>query len=289
MTAQPVCAVIITYNPGPTIIDNVAEIASQADQVVVVDNASVNETGRRLQNLEARFGCRVIRNRQNLGIAAALNLGVQYALEAGFNWICTFDQDSRVSEGFISKMLEAYQQAPHPDKIALIVPTYIDRESGVNVRLKQTRNGEILTAFTSGSMIPSSTIQELGAFDERLYMDAVDIEFCLRARRNGMLILQSPAVLLHSLGRTKYYRLPGLRFGVTNHSAGRRYYMTRNRLRLLIRYAADWPWVWRESKTMFLDAVKIVLAEDNKWDKFRAMAAGTIDALSGKLGKRIEL
>jgi rhamnosyltransferase len=81
----------------------------------------------------------------------------------------------------------------------------------------------------------------------------------------------------------------GLRFGVTNHSAGRRYYITRNRLRLLIRYASDWPWMWRESRAMLLDAGKILLAEDDKWNKFRAMAWGTVDALRGRVGRQIEL
>jgi rhamnosyltransferase len=138
-------------------------------------------------------------------------------------------------------------------------------------------------------MIPSSTIQKLGAFDESLYIDAVDIDFCLRARRKGMLILQSPAVLLHALGRTTYHHLLGLRFGTTNHPPARHYYITRNRLRLLTRYAADWPWVWREIRGMVFDGAKIILVEDNKWGKFRAMAAGAADALRGKMGKQIEL
>ena len=76
---------------------------------------------------------------------------------------------------------------------------------------------------------------------------------------------------------------------MTNHSAGRRYYITRNRLRLLMRYAADWPWTWRESRAMFFDSAKIVLMEDNKWKKLRAVAAGTADALLGHMGKQIEL
>lgn len=289
MTAQTVCAVVVTYNPAPAFTDNIVAVAAQVDQVVVVDNGSSAETASRFCNLELLPRCKVIRNRQNLGIAAALNAGVRYALEAGFAWICTLDQDSRIGDGFIAKILETYRQAGHPENVALVAPTYRDSESGVDVRLKRAGNGEILTAMTSGSMMPSSAIRKLGLFDESLYIDAVDIEFCLRARREGMSILQSPAVLSHSLGRTKYYRWFGLRFGVTNHSAGRRYYMTRNRLRLLFSYASDWPWIWRESKTMILDAAKIVLAEDHKWSKFRAMAAGTVDALCGKVGKQVEL
>ena len=128
---------------------------------------------------------------------------------AGFNWVATFDQDSRVSDGFISQMLQTYRQASHPERIALIAPTYVDQESGIPGPLVRARNGEILHTMTSGSMMPSSAIQKLGVFDESLYMDYVDIEFCLRARRMGMLILQSPAVLFHSLGRITHHRIFG--------------------------------------------------------------------------------
>jgi|SRR5580658_1779617 rhamnosyltransferase len=284
-----VCAVIVTYNPRPAFVDNIVAVATQVSHVVVVDNGSSAETERHFQELVTRIDCTVIRNHENLGIAVALNLGVQYALKSRFDWVCTFDQDSRVCDGFVIKMLDAYQQSPHPERVALLAPRYTDRESGFNLRLKRASDGEILAAMTSGSMMPASTIQKLGFFDESFYVDAVDIEFCLRARRKGMLILQSSAVLLHSLGRTTYHHLLGFRFGVTNHSAGRRYYMTRNRLRLLIRYASDWSWSWRESRTMLLDAAKILFAEDDKWSKVRAMAAGTADALRGRVGKQIEL
>ena len=289
MTAQNVCAVIVTYNPRPTFVESIVNVGAQVNHVVVVDNGSSTETEQHLHTVERRLGCTLIHNRQNLGIALALNLGVKYALETGYDWVCTLDQDSQVCDGYISEMLDAYQRAPHPERVALLAPSYVDRESGVKMRLKRACDGEILTAMTSGSMVPLAAIRKLGFFDESLYMDAVDIEFCLRARREGMLILQSPAVLLHSLGATSYHRLFGLRFGVTNHAANRRYYMTRNRLRLLMRYAADWPWTWRESRTMLLDAAKIVLVEDNKWRKFRAIAAGITDACRGKLGKQVEL
>lgn len=286
---QSVCAVIVTYNPRSTLIDNIVAVAAQVGQVVVIDNGSSGDTEQHLHELETRLSCKVIRNHQNLGIAAALNMGVKYAIGVGFDWVCTLDQDSRVCDGFISEMLEVYQQTAHPEVVAFVAPSYVDRNSGVKLPLKRAGNGEILAAMTSGSMMPSSVFEKLGFFDESLYIDAVDIEFCLRARRKGMLILQSSATLFHSLGQTKYYRLFGLRFGVTNHSAGRRYYITRNRLRLLIRYASDWPWMWRESRAMLLDAGKILLAEDDKWNKLRAMASGTVDALRGRVGRQIEL
>lgn len=289
MSVEFIAAVIVAYNPKQQIVGNVATIANQVRKVIVVDNTPSTEADPHLQLLETRFGCTIIRNHQNLGIAIALNLGVKYAMEIGCNWVCTLDQDSVACTDFISEMLATYRQTPQPERIALITPHYVDRESKVRVRLRCSTSGEILTTMTSGSMVPSIAIRKLGFFDEDLFIDGVDTEFCLRARREGMIILQSPALLWHSLGRTTYHRILGLRFGTTNHSAERHYYISRNRIRLLARYAKDWPWVWRELRGTVFDIIKICLVEKGKLKKFYAMMVGIVDALSGKVGKRIEL
>jgi rhamnosyltransferase len=122
-----VCAVVVTYNPHPTFTGNIEALGAQVHHIVVVDNGSSGGPEQLLQTLETRQDCTLIRNHQNLGIAAALNLGVKYAIDAGFNWVATFDQDSRVSDGFISQMLQTYRQASHPGRIALIAPTYVDQ------------------------------------------------------------------------------------------------------------------------------------------------------------------
>jgi rhamnosyltransferase len=284
-----VCAVVVTYNPKPSFLENVAALSEQVDRIVVVDNGSSRETQVHLAGLESRLGCKVIRNRQNLGIAAALNIGVRYATEAGFDWVATFDQDSRVSDGFISLMLETYRRAPHPEKIAIVAPAYVDRETGAPCKAARASDGSLLSAWSSGSMMPVSAIRSVGAFDESLFIDRVDTDFCLRARRKGALILQSSAVLFHSLGRTTYHRLFGRNFEMTNHSAGRRYYITRNRLRLLGRYWMDRQWARRECWEILTENIAVLLVEDHKWQKLRAIIRGAVDALRGKTGKRVEL
>src|SRR5690348_16312036 len=121
--AQTICAVFVTYKPRAEFIDNIVNVAPHVDHVVVVDNGSSTETEQRLREFGMRSGCTVIRNVENLGIARALNLGVKYALESEYDWVCTFDQDSQVSDGFISKMLDTYQQAPDPKSVAIIAPS----------------------------------------------------------------------------------------------------------------------------------------------------------------------
>jgi rhamnosyltransferase len=283
-----VCAVVVTYNPGPALLNNISAVANQVDEVIIVDNDSSGDALRRLTALEGR-GIHVLRNHCNRGIAVALNQGIRLALSLEFPWILTLDQDSKVTAGFVHEMLQTFRLAGNPESIALIAPSYIDQHSGIRVHSTRNRDGSIITAMTSGSLTSAAAIRALGPFDESLFMDYVDTEYCLRARRQGMVILQSPAVLFHSLGKTTFHHFLGFRYGVTNHSWQRRYYITRNRLRLLLRYYTDWPWVWREIRAFFLHGAKIALVEQDKWKKFRAMAGGTADAFLGKVGKQVEL
>jgi hypothetical protein len=51
----------------------------------------------------------------------------------------------------------------------------------------------------------------------------------------------------------------------------------------------DWSWAWRESKALLSETIKIIMVENAKWEKFRAIAAGAADALTGKVGKHAEL
>src|SRR3954454_15529715 len=99
-----VLAVIVSYNPGPDFPENLRALRAQVDDVVVVDNASSDfEGGGRAW---AAGGCRILANESNLGIAAALNQGVGEALLAGADWLATLDQDSRVPDGAILRLLE---------------------------------------------------------------------------------------------------------------------------------------------------------------------------------------
>ena len=283
-----VCAVIVTYHPSAAMLENMAKVLPQVHGLVVVDNGSTAEELKALRAASQAHGFHLIENKENLGIAEALNQGVLWAKSEAYPWVILFDQDSKITDGFIPHMLETYHNASNREEVAIIAPTYVDVASGLHQPLMQAGNGEILLTMASGSMMPSSVLKNLGPFDESLFMDYVDTEFCLRARRKGMLIIQSSAILFHSCGRITRHRFLGRSFATTNHSVARRYYITRNRLQLLTSYASDWPWAWRETKAMLSEATKIALVENEKCGKFRAMVMGMIDALS-RVGKKIKL
>ena len=101
---EKVCAIVVTYHPQPSVIDNMRLLSPQVAAIVIVDNGSGEQSALVLSALEAMPGVRLIRNSTNLGIASALNAGIKWAAAENYNWVVTFDQDSSVTPNFIASM-----------------------------------------------------------------------------------------------------------------------------------------------------------------------------------------
>jgi len=290
MSGHSVSAVIVSYNPTSDILSNIRALRSQVESVVVVDNGSSEESLATLRSSQSECGFELIENGSNLGIAVALNRGVYEVRAKGSFWVALFDQDSTVEPGFIDLMRKAYEGSTEYSQIGIVCPAYLDTHTGIALPLPRSNAGEIVATPTSGSLIPVSLFDKLGAFDESLFMDYVDVEFSLRSRRAGYKIVQSAqATLRHSMGRITRHRVFGRWFASTNHSAARRYYITRNRLRLLASFFGDWSWSPKETRSAILETVKIVLVESDRLAKLKSIMLGFADALGGRTGKRFDL
>ena len=97
---------------------------------MVVDNgSSVEETLPVACSTASRRLTRyvLIENGENLGIGAALNIGVRWAEANGSQWVALFDQDSTVTEDFIAQMLADFEHcARRLDILLLLMPRYRD-------------------------------------------------------------------------------------------------------------------------------------------------------------------
>lgn len=286
-STSSVCAVIVTYHPSAELLHNVALLARQVEAVVLVDNASSGAALDTLDELKSQVPCTIIRNATNLGVAAALNVGFRFAIEKQYEWIVAFDQDSTVTEGFIEALLD---DARSSTGTGIVCPTYMDRSSMTAMVMPKSPSGELLTAMTSGSMFHRSTFWKAGPFDEKLFIDSVDNEYCLRIRSMGLRVIQSErAILLHSLGRITFKRFMGKKLVATNHSAARRYYMTRNRLFVLSQHPGDLSWMRFDVHEIFRELAAILLVEKHKIAKIRMMVRGAIDCARGKWGPQVPL
>jgi rhamnosyltransferase len=291
MIEKRVCAIIITFRPRADVLENLRKVRRQVQGLVLIDNGSSAEMLEPFHAAQQILDLTLIENRVNLGIAAALNAGVQRAKAQGFQYVALFDQDSTVTGGFIHAMLTEYESHPRRDRIAIVTPSQVDRNSGRTRTHGCAKDGGPLVAITSGSLMPIEIFDECGLFEEDLIIDCVDHEYCLRVRSQGYTLAQCrQAVLLVAVGSVRSHQAFGLKINATHHSAKRRYYMTRNRLVMFKRFWKQQPgWCYRTLRDIVQDTIKVALFEEDRWSKLKNTARGIHDALHGRMGRVVEL
>jgi rhamnosyltransferase len=290
MSNNRVCAVVVTFRPRAEDLVNLARVRPQVQDLVVVDNGSPEDKLQLLREFSRDLEFVLIENGQNLGIAAALNAGVQWAQSNQSNWVVLLDQDSSVTDGFIPQMLADFADQASRRNILLLVPRYRDPESGVERVCCLDEDGGPFVTITSGSLLPISAFDKCGYFKEELFIYTIDDEYSLRLRSSGYSIGLSPnAVLLHVSGVPTYYRLFGRQlFQTTNYRPGVRYYISRNRIWMLRRYGAKYPrWVRGAFRSSLIDLCKLAIAEDARWAKFRMIVLGFRDGMLGRMGRTV--
>jgi len=299
-----VFSVVITYRCGRGVLPTLEALLPQVDRIVVVDNGgdaetrtTVEEAASRHETVEAIF------NPKNLGIAGGLNVGVRRALELGSDWILTMDHDSVPSPDMVVRLLDAWKEHPGRDRIAIVAPRHFDARTGreglypvygKGLRARHPAFGpdtaflEPTEVITSGSLIRSRAFGDVGFFDERLFIDSVDVDFCLRLARAGYgILVPREATMKHELGKGTEESFAGIGVTVSHHPEFRRYYIVRNRLHLGIRYARPFPSHLTAGLTRTLmDTLGILFFERNRWAKMGATIRGAVDGIAGRLGPR---
>jgi rhamnosyltransferase len=285
-----VCAVVVTHYPSPEWLDCLELLTAEFAHVVVIDNGSDAGSQSLLDRAEA--SAEVLRLTRNTGIAHALNVGCERATSAGYPWVATFDQDSRIPSGYLRAMERGYLSLPDPERIAILSPRYRDPKTGRTVSFangdKSSADAiarEVRVTMTSGSILAASTLSSVGPFDESLFIDLVDTDYCFRCRGAGLRLVEvQDAVLEHRLGRAREHDFLGGRVVATHHPAERRYYSSRNRVVIYRRYLWQEPaWVVVDAWTFMKELVKIVLLEEDRGRKLRSTARGIGDGIRGRL------
>jgi rhamnosyltransferase len=140
--------------------------------------------------------------------------------------------------------------------------------------------------ITSGSLASVDAFRDIGPFREDFFIDFVDIEWCLRLRARGYLVvLACRPTMLHPIGRPRLHRVLRHDMHSTHHDAARRYYITRNRVTVWRRYGLREPrFLWDDLKNFVKETVKVLLVEDDRWHKATNIARGLGDALRGRMG-----
>lgn len=295
-----IAGIIILYYPKVEELDRLLRsVVNQVNLLFVVDNTPVPTIA--VAELVSVFkpSAKYIPLGDNVGIAAAQNIGIRKAIAAACSHVLLLDQDSVLPPSMVSGLLageEALLRKGH--KVAAVGPQFIDDKSGracpairhrwlgIQKTSMDSASSEPIETdhiIASGAMIRVSVLEQIDLMREDFFIDWVDIEWCMRAQSIGYYSFYIPSVVMkHSVGDSI-----ATIFGrdIHIHNNIRNYYMLRNAIYLLRLKSMNWRWriniLPRIPCYMFL----YPLLSRNKRRNMQLVFKALLDGIVGHLGK----
>lgn len=283
-------AVVVLYHPDGNLVRNINSYLPLVDSLLLWDNTPDGEktisfplSGVCYPERLEYMGCG-----RNVGIGTALNHAVAYACANGFTHLMTLDQDSYFREGDFQKYIESI--CAYGENVEAIFSTnyFIVSQQTSSYPVTESVE-EVSSAMTSGTIYPVTLFEKLGNFMEELFVWGIDCEFCWRARRQRIPTYCFRAILLqHDLGyQKKKHRLLGKEVFPNEYPPQRTYYNVRNGI-ILHRLYPDCLNLKAHLRyhLFYKRIVFVLLYEQQKFAKWRALWDGYLDGRSNRLGER---
>lgn len=193
MSLPSLSIVIVNYNTAdllPACLDSIREQRQEWEQVIVVDNASADDSVAMVQ--ERYPWVKLIVNRKNLGFGVANNLAVPHCES---DLVFLLNPDTTLSPGCLAAARRF--MAAH-ERVGLGGVQMYDSTGA----LQQTAEAEYPGAHYSngtldglpgrtawvlgaGMVVRSGVMEQVGGFDEDFFLYGEDIDLCLRIRLAG--------------------------------------------------------------------------------------------------------
>ena len=284
MNIEPrICGTVILYNPDKSVRENIKSYLNQVELLIVVDNSETIDSKlvdeiRSFENVDYIFFT------ENLGVATALNVAANRAIEKGFQYMLTMDQDSKVQPNMVSSLLEISKGKTN---VGIIAPLHMHK---YGTHLKPVGSEQkVLLTMTSGNLLSLEAYKIIGKFCEDYFIDYVDIEYCFRMLQNNFNIWQANDVILeHNEATISERHFFNKKVHPHNHKPFRLYYKTRNLLYLRRKYKNVFPVLMKTEYNSYLwTIVRMIIYEEEKFLKLKMVFLGVCGYLTNSVGKGI--
>lgn len=220
-------------------------------EVVLVDNGSTDGSA---TLIKAKYpNLFVILNRNNVGYGKANNLGIEYALRNGANYVWLLNNDAISDPGALSTMVRVAEEDP---KIGILgskiyyandpgriwfAGAGIDWPRGLSshIGINETDRGQYDTlrrverVAGCSMLVRREVCEQVGLFDENYFLFVEEIDWCVRARKQGFSCVLVPSSIVYHKGSVSVSK-------IGHWSSVYNYYNTRNFL-YLVRKSFSFP------------------------------------------------
>ncbi len=257
MTDQFFSVVIPNWNGAkflPDCLDSLARQSYSPLEVIVVDNASVDESVRLVK--ENYPHVILIELAENMGFTGACNVGIR---AANGDFIALLNNDTEVDNEWVAALVDAFNRYPQAGIIASKMLLFdrrdtihttgdfftVDGRAG-NRGVWQRDEGQyqdeefVFSACGGAAAYRKTMLDEIGLLDDAFFFSAEDIDLAWRAQLAGWRCLYTPAAIV-------YHHLSATGGGVTAS-----YYDGRNLIFVLVKnFPSD---LWRKYGLLVLKA-----------------------------------
>lgn len=259
-------AVVVLFNPKLEEILNINSYVNNVDFLVIIDNSDTDHYNFVLKNVSSR-NLKYYTEKKNLGLCRALNIGVNILNNVGCSWALLFDADSKLGSDIISVYKKAIEEL-YVDNVSLLCPVHMFERSK-SVPYSGYKN--VKWSMTSGCLFNIPVFNKLQGFYEDLFVDGLDMDYCLKSKKCGYKIIQcGEAVINHHPADTK--SVCGFKYGIASPF---RYYMQSRQLIWVIFYYKE-PIFFA---TYLYKWIKVVFLFPNKFLYIKSMIKGSFEGL----------
>ncbi len=278
--------IIVTFNPNKHFLHNINVHLNIFNKILVIDNNSENDHFEQFKFSYANNEkIKINQLKENYGIAKALNLGVNFALENNFEYIVSFDQDSTPHINFF-KYYNYVIESNLYKNIGIIGCSF--SSNNLPLDYDNILHSKSISLITSGSIYTSRIFNYVGLFNEDLFIDGVDFDFNLRVIKEkfDVVLIEQP-LIKHFIGSRKTLNLFLFRISSTNHNFIRRYYMSRNHTYLTLKYFSAFPfWFLKKNVFYIKSIIEMLLIDSMKLKKIEYSIKGVIDGIKYFLNEK---
>lgn len=294
-----VVVVVLNYNnfeDTERCITSLLETQYSNFSIIIIDNASSDGSGKRLQERFSTIEC--ILSERNDGYAAGNNIGIKRAMSLGAEYILILNNDTIVQPQFLTEMLDSFSDY---DNVGIVTCKILyDRTKNIYVSagriskalcaivpLTKKDIGRICeVSYIAGCamLVKREVFDVVGLLDESFFMYYEDVEFSLRVSKKYKLIYTPYGIIFHKSGGGDLWK---------NYTPFYFYYSSRNRIivfgekNLIVRlYAFFANFANAGIKILYLIYHCTIVYDPNIWKKVSALVVGMVDGLRNRRGKK---
>lgn len=278
-------------------VESLYKINYKNYKVILIDNGSdTNE----IDAITDKFPSTVlIKSNANLGFSGGNNLGIEFSIQSGAEYVLLLNNDTIVEVDFLNHLVGNIIQN---DKVVIAVPKinyhsnpqtiwygggFISKIRGSGFTLGEGKfegsyNKNKFVTFATGCclLIETRVIKQIGTLDESYFLYLEDVDYCLRVISAGYKILYvADSKIYHKVSvSTK-----------KNNALLPLYYVTRNRFYLTKKSLSYYFYLTFPTILIIFIIKSLYWALTGQTEKIKIVKKAIDDFLKKKMGKKSEL